>query len=193
MDGSKRSSKSNAFFTGFGTNKRVVLFDTLIEDHEPDEVVAIVAHEVGHYKKRHIIQGMLVSILHSGVMLFLLSLVLSSQQLFDAFFVSEPSVYAGLVFFGLLYSPVELLLSIAMNALSRHNEFQADAFASETTGAPTAMVRALKKLSTSNLSNLTPHRFYVSLYYSHPPVLERLKALTDGFGAKQPTHSTAIG
>lgn len=178
MDASKRSSKSNAFFTGFGRNRRVVLFDTLVDDHESDEIVAIVAHEVGHYRKHHVLQNILVSVVHSGVMLFLLSLVLSSPQLYEAFFVTEPSVYTGLVFFGLLYSPIELLLSIGMNALSRHNEYVADAFAAETAGASSDLAKALKKLSTSNLSNLTPHPFYVWLHYSHPPVLERVRTLT---------------
>jgi STE24 endopeptidase len=177
MDGSKRSAKSNAFFTGFGKNKRVVLFDTLIEQHEPDEIVAIVAHEVGHYKKRHIIQGMLVSVAHSGLMLYLLSLVLSSTPLYDAFFVTQSSVYTGLIFFGLLFSPAEMLLSIGMNAWSRRNEFEADRFAATTTGRWEVLARALKKLSTSNLANLTPHPLYVFLFYSHPPMIERIGAM----------------
>jgi len=177
MDGSKRSTKSNAFFTGFGRNKRVVLFDTLIKQHGVEEIVAIVAHEIGHYRKRHIMQGIAVSIVHSGVMLFLLSLALSSPALYEAFFVTQQSIYAGLVFFGLLFSPVEMLLSIAMNALSRHNEFEADRFAADTTEAPGSLVAALKRLSTVNLANLTPHPLYVSLYYSHPPVTERIRAL----------------
>ncbi|MFV1980262.1 MAG: M48 family metallopeptidase [Rhodothermia bacterium] len=177
MDGSKRSAKSNAFFTGFGKNKRVVLFDTLIEQHEPDEIVAIVAHEVGHYKKRHIIQGMLVSVAHSGLMLYLLSLVLSSSELYEAFFVTHPSIHTGFVFFGLLFSPVEMLLSIGMNAWSRRNEFEADRFAISTTGGSSALVKAMKKLSTSNLANLTPHPLYVRLYYSHPPMIERIGAM----------------
>jgi len=179
MDGSKRSAKSNAFFTGLGKHKRVVLFDTLIEQHEPDEIVAIVAHEVGHYKKRHIIQGMLVSVAHSGLMLYLLSLVLSSSQLYEAFFVTHAAIYTGFVFFGLLFSPIEMLLSIGMNAWSRRNEFEADRFAISTTGGSAALVKAMKKLSTSNLANLTPHPLYVRLYYSHPPIIERIEAMTD--------------
>ena len=177
MDGSKRSSKANAFFTGFGRNKRVVLFDTLIEQHTTDEIVSIVAHEVGHYRKGHIKQGVAISILHSGLMLFLLSLVLTSPALFEAFFVSQPSVHAGLVFFGLLFSPVETVVSIALNALSRRNEFEADEFAMSTTESSEALSTALKKLSSTNLSNLTPHPFYVRLYYSHPPLKERVRAM----------------
>lgn len=177
MDGSKRSSKSNAFFTGFGSNKRIVLFDTLIENHSIDELVAIVAHEVGHYKKKHIVKNMAISILHLGILFLLLSIFLQSEGLFEAFYVNQPSVYAGLLFFGLLFSPIELLLSIPMQMLSRRHEYEADRFAAATTGAAKPLVSGLKKLSEHNLSNLTPHPFYVFLNYSHPPLLQRLKAL----------------
>lgn len=177
MDGSKRSSKGNAFFTGFGRNKRVVLLDTLVDRHDEEEIVAVIAHEVGHYKKRHIIQGLVMSILHTGFTLFLLSLVLSSPALFEAFFVTQPSVHAGLVFFGLLFSPVELALSVAVNALSRKNEFEADHFAVTTTGDRQALAEGLKRLSKDSLSNLTPHPFYVWLHYSHPPLARRISAI----------------
>jgi STE24 endopeptidase len=177
MDGSRRSSKSNAFFTGFGRNKRIALFDTLVTNHTVPELVSILAHEIGHYKKKHILQGMILGILHMGVLFFLLSIFISHQGLFDAFYMEHRSIYAGLIFFGLLYTPVETLLSIFMQRLSRKNEYEADLFAVETAAQPEIMIQALKKLSRHNLSNLTPHPFYVFLNYSHPPVLERIKAL----------------
>jgi STE24 endopeptidase len=179
IDGSRRSTKSNAFFTGFGRTKRVALFDTLVEKHTAEEIVAIVAHEVGHHKKGHIVQGTVVNAMHMGLMLFLLSLVLSSPALYEAFKVTTPSVYIGFVLFGLLYSPVEMALSVTLNALSRRNEYQADAFAAKTTGDPHSMRVALMKLTTENLANLTPHPFYVKMYYSHPPVRQRIAALLE--------------
>jgi len=177
MDGSKRSSKSNAFFTGFGKNKRIALYDTLIEKHTDNELVAVLAHEIGHYKKKHIIKNMVISILHTGVMFLLLSIFLNAAGLYEAFYMEQPSVYAGLIFFGLLYAPVEMILSIFMQIMSRKHEYEADRFAAETTEQPETMIQALKKLSKDNLSNLTPHRFYVFLNYSHPPVLQRIKAI----------------
>lgn len=176
MDGSKRSSKSNAFFTGFGKNKRIALFDTLMEKHTHEELVSVLAHEIGHYKKKHIIKSMVISILHTGVMFLLLSVFLNAQGLYDAFYMEQPSVYAGLIFFGMLYAPVEMILSIFMQMSSRKHEFEADEYASTTYKAE-PMVQALKKLSKDNLSNLTPHPFYVFLNYSHPPVLQRIKAI----------------
>lgn len=177
MDGSKRSSKSNAFFTGFGKNKRIALFDTLIAQHSVDELTAVIAHEIGHYKKKHIQQGMIISILHTGLLLFLLSLFLNNSLLFGAFFMENTSIYAGLIFFGMLYSPIELLLGMAMQKLSRHNEFEADRFSVETFKKPQVMIDALKKLSANNLSNLTPHPLTVFLEYSHPPVMARIEAI----------------
>ncbi len=177
MDGSKRSSKSNAFFTGFGKNKKIALFDTLIEKHTTEELVAVLAHEIGHYKKKHIVKNMAISILHTGIMFGLLSIFLQVPALFEAFFMEEMSVYAGLLFFGLLYSPVETILSIGMQILSRKHEYEADEFAAKTISNEEEMVNALKKLSKDNLSNLTPHPFYVFLNYSHPPVLKRIKAI----------------
>ena len=177
MDGSKRSSKSNAFFTGFGKNKRIALFDTLIEKHTTDELVAVLAHEIGHYKKKHIVKGMMISILQTGVMFGLLSVFLQVPALFDAFFMDQMSVYAGLLFFGLLYSPVETILGIIMQMLSRKHEYEADEFAARTVEEKEEMVNVLKKLSKDNLSNLTPHPFYVFLNYSHPPALKRIDAI----------------
>jgi len=177
IDGSKRSSKSNAFFTGFGKNKRIALFDTLVENHTTQELVAILAHEIGHYKKKHVLQGMAISIIHTGVIFFLLSLFLTEQGLYDAFLMDNMSIYTGLIFFGMLYSPVEMLLSLLMNKLSRINEYQADKFAATTIDDKNDMINALKKLSEHNLSNLTPHPFYVAVNYSHPPVVARIRRI----------------
>ncbi|MCG3119722.1 MAG: Protease HtpX [bacterium] len=177
MDGSKRSTKANAFFTGFGRNKRIALFDTLMAQHSVAELVAVLAHEIGHYKKKHIVKGMVVSVLHAGVMFYLLSIFLTHAGLFEAFDMRQPSIYAGLIFFALLYTPIELILSIVMNLLSRRHEYEADHFAAETTGQPENMITALKKLSVDTLSNLTPHPLLVFLHYSHPPVLQRIAAL----------------
>ena len=180
IDGSKRSSKSNAFFTGFGKHKRIALFDTLIAHHSVTELVSILAHEIGHYQKKHILQGMVISIAHLGFMLYLLSLALGSQTLFEAFGMTHRSLYAGMIFFGLLLTPLELVLSVLMNTWSRHNEFEADRFARQTMGGGEALIAALKKLAAHNLANLTPHPFYVVLHYSHPPLPERLAAIRRG-------------
>ncbi len=177
IDGSKRSSKSNAFFIGFGKNKRIALFDTLIERHTVPELVAVLAHEIGHYKRKHILQGIVIGILHTGVVLFLLSIFLSSPGLYQAFYMEQQSIYAGLLLFGLLYTPIELLLSIGMNMLARRNEFEADRFAAKTVDEPRSLIDTLKKLASDNLSNLTPHPFYVFLNYSHPPLLQRISAI----------------
>jgi STE24 endopeptidase len=177
MDGSKRSSKSNAFFTGFGKNKRIALYDTLIENHTTEELVAVLAHEIGHYKKKHIVKNMTISIVHTGFMFVLLSIFLQVPALFDAFFMEGMSVYAGLLFFGLLFSPVETILGIFMQQMSRKHEYEADHFAASTIEKPEEMANVLKKLSKDNLSNLTPHPFYVFLNYSHPPALSRIEAI----------------
>lgn len=177
MDGSKRSTKSNAFFTGFGKNKRIVLFDTLLKNQTVEELVAILAHEMGHFKKRHIIRRMVLMILQMGLIFYLLSLFISSRPLFDAFYMEQMSVYAGLIFFAMLYSPIDFFLSVVLQAVSRKDEYEADRFAASTTEKSKPLIKALKKLSADNLSNLTPHPLYVFLYYSHPPVLERIKAL----------------
>ncbi|MGA8240882.1 MAG: M48 family metallopeptidase [Desulfobacterales bacterium] len=179
MDGSRRSSKSNAFFTGFGRHKRIVLFDTLIERHSVEELVAVLAHEMGHYKKKHILKSLLLGVAQSGLMFFLLSFFISEPALFEDFYMQQPSVYAGLVFFALLYAPLDFLTGIFMQLFSRKNEFEADRFAADTTSEPTAMATALRKLAVHNLTNLTPHPFYVFLNYSHPPVLQRLRAITN--------------
>ncbi len=177
MDGSKRSTKSNAFFTGFGKFRRIVLFDTLIEKHTVDELVSILAHEVGHYRKKHIFKSILISILTTGLMFFVLSLFINNKDLFAAFQMQETSIYASLFFFGFLYSPIEMIVGILGNILSRKHEYEADAYAIKTTRNTRAMSTALKKLSVDNLSNLTPHPLKVFLSYSHPPVLERIRAI----------------
>ena len=179
MDGSRRSSKSNAFFTGFGRHRRIVLFDTLIKQQTTGELLAVLAHEMGHYKKKHIFQSLTLGVIQMGVMLFLLSLFISYQGLFDAFYMPQKSVYAGLIFFGMLYSPLGFFIGIFMQMLSRKNEYAADRFSVETTRDPDSMANALKKLSIHNLSNLLPHPLYVFLNYSHPPVLQRIRAIQE--------------
>ncbi len=184
MDGSKRSTKSNAFFTGFGKRKKIALFDTLIENHGTDELLGVLAHEVGHFKKKHIIQRMIFSFVQTAVVFFLLGLVTDkdsafAQGLFEAFGMNKEqiSTAAGLVFFMLLFSPVSRVLSVIGNLSSRKHEFEADAYAAEIQGTPDHLIKALKKLAADNLSNLTPHPLPVFLDYSHPPMLVRIKAL----------------
>jgi STE24 endopeptidase len=133
--------------------------------------------QIGHYKKKHIIQGMIISIVHLGVMFYLLSIFISHEGLFNAFYMQHTSIYAGLIFFGMLYAPIELILGIFLQIFSRKNEYQADRFAAETTRNPDSMINALKMLSMHNLSNLTPHPLYVFLNYSHPPILDRIQAI----------------
>ena len=177
MDGSKRSGKANAFFTGFGRHKRIALFDTLVEKHTIPELVSVVAHEIAHYKKKHITQNMVIGFVHAGVVFFLLSIFLNSSGLYDAFFMDKESIYAGLLFFSLLYTPVEVLLSMALHMISRKHEHEADRWAVETVEEPQSLVAGLKKLSADSLSNLSPHPFYVFLNYSHPPLLQRVQAI----------------
>lgn len=176
MDGSKRSSKTNAFFTGFGKNKRIALFDTLVKRHTVPELTAVMAHEIGHYKEGHVKTGAALTILQQGAMFYLLSWALRSEALFAAFGVA-PSAYAGLVFFGFLCRPVSFVLGLALTALSRRHEFQADRYALRVMGDAAPMVGALKKLAASNLAQLTPHPFYVFLHYTHPPLPARVAAL----------------
>lgn len=176
IDGSRRSTRSNAFFTGFGKTKRIALFDTLVEKHPEDELVAVLAHEVGHYKKRHVLVMTAVSLLHTGVLFLLLGIFLEQPGLFEAFSMERTPVYAGLVFFGLLYSPIEMVLSFFVLAMQRKFEFQADDFAAETYEAG-AMARALRRLAADNLTNPSPHPIYAALHYSHPPVARRIRSL----------------
>ena len=174
MDGSKRSSKSNAFFTGFGKNKKIALYDTLIANHSTSELVAVLAHEIGHFKKKHIMQTLFLGIAQTGVLFFVLGFFIRSEPLSSAFGVNEPSVYCSLLFFTILFKPISKILSVLMNILSRKNEFEADSYAADVTGNAESLITALKKLSADNLSNLTPHPFYVFMHYSHPPVSKRI-------------------
>lgn len=177
MDGSKRSTRLNAFFTGFGRFRRIVFFDTLVDKLNTDEIVAVLAHEMGHFKHKHIFKMMGASILQMGIMFYILSLFLGNQQLFAAFGMEHISIYGSLFFFGFLYAPVSTLLSIFFNLFSRKHEYEADAWAVTSTGRMQGLIDGLKKLSVHNLSNLTPHPFNVFLNYSHPPVLQRIKAI----------------
>ena len=177
MDGSRRSTKSNAFFTGFGKHRRIALFDTLIRAHTIPELVAILAHETGHYRKKHVLKSLAFGAGYSGVLLLAFTFAPQCPILFEAFFVDRPSVYAGLVLFSLALQPFELMLGLMLNLVSRAHERQADRFALETTHDKEALVNALKKLSADNLSNLSPHPLHVALNYSHPPILERIRAI----------------
>ena len=179
MDGSRRSSKANAFFTGFGRFRRIVLFDTLIKNHTVGELVSVLAHEVGHYKKKHIFKMLFMSIATSGLMFYLISFFINNPMLFAAFKMESLSVYASLFFFGFLYTPISMILSVISNIFSRKHEYQADRFAVKTYPDPEAFITALKKLTSDNLSNLTPHPVKVFLDYSHPPILERIKAIRE--------------
>ena len=177
MDGSRRSTKSNAFFTGFGKYRRIVLFDTLIQKHSVDEMVSVLAHEMGHYKKQHYLKHIVVSILSKGVMFFILSRFIKNPELFAAFKMENLSVYASLLFFGFLYAPINMALSILAHVISRKHEYEADFYAVSTYKKPEAFISALKKLTVDNLSNLTPHPLKVFLQYTHPPVLKRIEAI----------------
>lgn len=179
MDGSKRSGKSNAFFAGFGKTKRLVFFDTIIKNHSIDEMIAVIAHETGHFKKKHIISMTILGIIQSGIMFYLLSFFISFKDLFTAFHVQEISVYAGIVFFGMLYSPVDFFVGLGMMIFSRKNEFEADEYAAKTIEDKNSLITALKRLSSDNYSNLTPHPFYVFLNYSHPPVIKRIERIAE--------------
>lgn len=176
IDGSKRSTKANAYFSGFGKEKRVTLYDTLINDLEEDEIVAVLAHEVGHYKRNHIIFNLVASVLLAGFTLFLLSLFVNNPEVSLAIGVSQPSFHAALIGFGILYSPISELTGLIMNYLSRKFEFQADNYAKNTFSAM-PLVTSLKKLSKNSLSNLTPHPAYVFMHYSHPPLIDRIRNL----------------
>ncbi|MDX1631730.1 MAG: M48 family metallopeptidase [Thermoanaerobaculia bacterium] len=181
MDASRRSTKANAFFVGFGRTKRLTLFDTIVEKLEKDEVLAVVAHEMGHYKRGHIVRRIGLALAHQGAVLFLLSVFLEQPGLYDAFYMTHRPIYAGLLFFGLLMTPLERLLALGVNALHRRWELEADRYAVETTGDPESLVSGLKKLAADHLANLTPHRLQVLLRHSHPPLrarLEHLESLT---------------
>ncbi|MCK8481470.1 M48 family metallopeptidase [Psychroserpens algicola] len=176
IDGSKRSTKANAYFSGFGSEKRVTLYDTLVNELEEDEIVAVLAHEVGHYKKKHIIFNLITSILLTGLTFYILSIFISNPLLSNALGVDIASFHVGLIAFGLLYSPISEITGLIMNHLSRKFEYQADDYAKHTY-KPEPLISSLKKLSKNSLSNLTPHPSYVFAHYSHPTLLERVKNL----------------
>ena len=178
MDGSKRSAHSNAYFTGFGKSRRIAIFDTLVEKHSTKEIVSVVAHEVGHYKLKHVLQGTILGIIETGIMLFAFNLIMNDISLFHVFGANQLSVHAGIVFFSMLYAPVSMLTSIITTAISRKNEFEADKYSLDTTNDGQALISMLIGLSANNLSHLTPHPMKVFLSYSHPPVTERIKAVS---------------
>ena len=176
IDGSKRSTKANAYFSGFGSEKRVTLYDTLINDLEDEEIIAVLAHEVGHYEKKHIIFNLFASIILTGLTLYILSLFISNPLLSEAIGVKILSFHIGLIAFTLLYSPISEITGLIMNVFSRKFEYEADDYA-KTTYKGEPLITSLKKLSKNSLSNLTPHPAYVFMHYSHPTLLERIKNL----------------
>lgn len=178
IDGSKRSTKANAFFAGFGKHKRIALYDTLIEKHPGPELIAVLAHEIGHFKCRHIIQRMVVAVLQLALIFLLIGFFLNNVRLHEAFGVSQPGVWLSFVFFMFLFEPVQSLLSIAGNLWSRKHEYEADAYAARITGSPQPLMSGLKRLARETLANLTPHPLHVFLHYSHPPMQQRLAALS---------------
>lgn len=179
MDGSKRSTKANAFFSGLGPKKKIVLYDTLVNDYAEQEIIAVLAHEVGHFKKKHVVSSVIISLFTTGITFYLLSLTIGRAEFAAALGVSEPSFHIGLVAFGLLYAPVSMITGILMNIWSRKNEFEADAYAAATNDGE-ALISALKKLSTDSLSTPDPHPLNVFLNYSHPPILQRIRHIRQG-------------
>jgi STE24 endopeptidase len=178
MDGSKRSTRGNAYFSGFGRKKSIVLYDTLVNEHSVDELTAVLAHEIGHYKKKHVLKGLVTGVMQTGVLLFVLSLLLKSPLPSYALGASVASFHMSVIAFGILYSPVSTILGILFNSVSRKHEFEADRFALRLSN-PGALQEALKRLSVKNLSNLTPHPWYVFIHYSHPTLIQRLTALNE--------------
>jgi STE24 endopeptidase len=176
MDGSKRSSRGNAYFSGFGRKKSIVLYDTLVNEHSTQGLTAVLAHEIGHYKMKHVLKVLVSGIIQTGVLLFLLSLFLKSPLPSFALGAAAPSFHMSVIAFGILYSPVSMVLGIIFNMVSRKHEYEADRFALGLS-EPGALQEALKKLSVKNLANLTPHPWYVFIHYSHPTLLQRLEAL----------------
>jgi STE24 endopeptidase len=176
MDGSKRSTKANAYFTGLGAQKRIVLYDTLISQLTTDEIVAVLAHEIGHYRHKHIYKGLILSLLQMGLTLYILSLFINYPDLTQALGVHKKAVHISLIVFGILFSPISLLTGLLGNIISRKHEYQADRFVSRF-GLEDHLISALKKLSRNNLSNINPHPAYVFFHYSHPTLLQRIRAL----------------
>jgi STE24 endopeptidase len=177
VDGSRRSTKANAFFTGFGKTKRIALYDTLLKNHSREEILAVLAHEIGHNKCRHVPKQLALSVVTSGLMFALLHFALTDPRVCAAFGVTQPTVAWGMAFFAILLSPLGTLLGLFSGWLSRKFEFEADAFARTAMQSPKPLAEALTRLTKDHLGNPTPHPFYVALHYSHPPILRRLAAL----------------
>ena len=190
IDGSKRSTKANAYFSGLGAKKRIVLFDTLIQDMSVKEIVAVLAHEIGHYKKRHVLIGIIIGIIQTGITLFIFSLLVDNPRLSEALGADQPSFHLGLIAFGILYSPISLVSGLFMNIFSRKNEYDADKFTARF-NCQDDLISALKKLSGKNLTNLTPHPAYVFFHYSHPTLLQRIRALKKEAGTGSVHGETA--
>jgi len=176
IDGSKRSTKANAFFSGLGPRKTIALYDTLIEKHTENELVAVLAHEVGHFKKKHVFSGLLMSVIQIGVMVFFFELCLKLPEISLALGGSGVNFHLGLIGFSIIFSPISMMSGILMNYISRKNEFEADSYAKQTYNGDDLSL-ALKKLSVDSLSNIYPHPLYVFFHYSHPPLIKRLRAL----------------
>ncbi len=175
IDGSKRSTRANAYFTGFGSKKRIVLYDTLIKTQSEEEIVSVLAHEIGHYKKKHVIKGMITSLISAGILLFIFSLIVDNPLIYEAL-GTQPGFHIGAIVFGILFTPVSFFVSLWRNRVSRKYEYQADDFAKQYASGP-ELINALKSLSANNMSDLTPHPWYVKAYYSHPPLLQRIQGL----------------
>jgi len=192
VDGSRRTSKANAYFTGIGRKRRIALFDTLISRHSVGEVVAVLAHEVGHYKRRHVVKTMLLASAHAGLALFLLDYFLGRPGLYEALSLSQPSLYGGLTAFALLYTPVESFIEVLLNWVSRRHEFEADRYALATAPQPSDLGAALRTLSVTSLAHFNPHPFYVALNYSHPPLVRRLQAIDESLRQLSAGQRTSV-
>ncbi len=178
IDGSKRSTKANAYFTGLGSKKRIVLYDTLISELETEEIVAVLAHEIGHYKNHHVYSGMFLSLVSTAFMLYVFAIVSAKPVFAEVLGSGFSGFHLSIISFGMLYTPLSQIIDLGMNYLSRKNEYQADRFAGLNYESK-HLSSALKKLSVSNLNNLTPHSVYVFFHYSHPTLLQRLKKLSE--------------
>lgn len=175
INGSKRSTRANAYFTGFGSKKRIVLYDTLINTQPVDQIISILAHELGHFKKKHTIKGLITSIIQTGLLLFLFSLIIDNQAIYSAL-GTVPGFHIGMIIFVILYSPVSFVLSLVTNYISRKHEFQADNYA-VLKSSGSSLITALKQLTANNMSDLNPNPWYVKAYYSHPPLKQRIEAI----------------
>ena len=196
IDGSRRSAKANAFFSGFGRNKRIALYDTLINNHSTEELLAVLAHEIGHFKRRHVLQHFALAQLNLFLLFAFASICLTRPEVYAAFKVEHPSVYVGFALISLLLQPFSLPVAVLVNYWSRLHEFEADSFAAKCLQDSNALISALKKLSKDTLSNLTPHPLLVSLHFTHPPVLQRVHALQqvgESERAKRREGETATG